>query len=115
MTHSLVSFGQHSDSLLISKQEARNALKAKIELSECREMLLDCDVESLVCDSLRKSAANLVASVRAESVIKDKVIDMHLHDKAVLNEKIRLQKRRNAATVGIASVVTLLSLFIAIK
>lgn len=103
------------DSVCFSVKEARIIDQLLISGQECDSTLAVERGLSAKKDEKITELIGKVTTLVIERQLDGRVIDMHLHDKAVLQEKIRLQKRRNTATVGIASVVVLLSLFAAIR
>lgn len=102
----LPSSGQ--DSLKFSLDEARTIALRLVELRECRELLNVTENQYSYCDSLVQTMDLHIQGLESKLTYKDKIIDLQIKDNRVL-------KRKAAGTVAIASVIVLVSLFIAIK
>lgn len=100
------SFAQ--DSIRFSVNEARVIALRLVELKECRELLSVTEQQYSVCDSLLDLKDMMFLSMESKLIYKDKLIDLQMKDNRAL-------KRKTKGTVAIASVVVLVSLFIAIK
>lgn len=79
-----------------------------VELKECRELLSVTESQVTACDSLNAYNRMIIEGLDTKLIYKDRIIDLELKE----NTKL---KRRNAVTVGLATVGMLVSLFIAIR
>lgn len=109
----LPSFAQ--DSLKFSIEEVRQIALQQADLRECTDLLRLEQIQSEYCDSMVTVLDDMVQGYRDEVNIKDRIITLERNRAIALEGTVRQEKKRTALTIGIASVITALSLFIAIK
>lgn len=109
----LPSSGQ--DSLKFSVEEVRAIALQQADLRECTELLVLEQLQAEYCDSMNTVLSDMIVGFRDEVSIKDRVIKIE-RDRAIAMEGIvKRERKKTVVTVGIASVISALCLFIAIK
>lgn len=103
------------DSIRFSVDEVRLIALQQTDLRECRGLLSLERIQSGVCDSINAVLNNMINGYRSEVVIKDRVIDIERSRAVALEKQVKQERKKKTITVGIASVISALSLFIAIK
>lgn len=85
------------------------------DLRECTELLVLEQLQTEYCDSMNTVLSDIIVGFKDEVSIKDRVITIE-RDRAIAMEGIvKKERKKTVVTVGIASVISALCLFIAIK
>lgn len=113
LIHWLPSLGQ--DSVRFSVDEVRLIALQQTDLRECRGLLQLERLEVFTKDSIIAVLNNTIRGFNSELIIKDRVIDIERSRAVALESTVRKEKKKRVVTVGVATIISALCLFIAIK
>lgn len=119
MTLPLLGFAQlSSDSCFTAKERQAIWLKLVSGL-ECDSLLNDANavIDSLVIEhnKQRMELSNSIDALNAEINIRNRVVDIERDRAIAMESMVKKERKKTVVTVGIASVISALCLFIAIK
>lgn len=113
LIHSQQSFAQ--DSLKFSLDEVRLIALQQTDLRECRGLLKLERQQAGVCDSMNTVLSGIINGYKAEVMIKERVIEIERGRAIAMEKQVKQERKKKTITVGVASVISALCLFIAIK
>lgn len=103
------------DSVKFSIDEVRLIALQQTDLRECRGLLKLERLEVGAKDSIITVLNNTIRGFNAEVIMKDRIIDIERGRAVALEKQVKQERKKKTVTVGIASVISALCLFIAIK
>ena len=116
LLHWTVSCGQSSqDTLCYHKDEVKALTIALIEGETCCDNLSLCDQQLDGFVHMVNEKDSIIADMRSIVTIKDQTIDLRTSDMEALESDVKYWKKRSTVTIILASIITVLTLFVAIK
>lgn len=72
-------------------------------------------IQAEYCDSMNTVLDDMIADYRNEVSLKDNLIRLEREQAGIYKKEVKQAKKRNVVTIGLASIITALSLFVAIR